>query len=259
MKVEPFMLIGASVLASVRSAAELAARDWTADWGLAADAVTLGARRACESSVPETTGAWSCFASQGQHVYVGWHPDSTAVLQELMFAPDAVHAPAFADVAQLAPAAARAAIDALACALASSLLGSAGSTPAACQAPEAAHYRRGGGAVVLSVAIGRQQSCLVLDQACVRRLAGQATVAALPALAKVDIQRELSDTGVILDLNVGTARVGLGSLMTLAIGDVIRLNAPVEQPISLSLPSGVPVLNGYLGKVGTQLAVELIR
>ena len=72
-------------------------------------------------------------------------------------------------------------------------------------------------------------------------------------------ERALAATPVALDLTIGTARVGLGSLMTLAAGDVIRLDTPAEQPITLSLPGGVALLHGYMGQARDQVAVELTR
>ena len=259
MKAQPFMLIARARLASVEAAVGLTVRRWAADWGIAPDAVALRAQRAWECAQVAAPGAWLRADAQEAQAYAAWHPRSAAVLERLMFAPDAGLGAAGVDTAQLAPAAGRKAQDALAAAVLGALVPDAATASGACAAPDAALYARGAGAVVLSLDLGGCESVLLLDDACVRALCGPADAPALPALAAVDLQRALADTEVALDLTIGAARVGLSNLLTLAAGDVIRLGTPVEQPVTLSLPSGAVLLNGYMGRAGSQVAVDLTR
>ncbi|KQQ96166.1 FliM/FliN family flagellar motor C-terminal domain-containing protein [Massilia sp. Leaf139] len=258
MKATPFMLIGASALASIESAVMPALHAWAGEWGIVHDAVSVGARRAYEHGVQDGL-AWSCSYAQDHHAYFGWHPASTEGLCALMFPPDIAPAQQDAAMAQLAPAAARQAMEALAMALTAVAFPGGGRSPASRTAPGAALYARGAGAVVLSIAVGSVRASLLLDGACVRALAAPAGALHLPPLGKIDLQGALAGTGLTLDLTVGSAQVGLNHLLALAVGDVIRLDTSVEQPVALRLPSGAAVLNGYMGKSGGQLAVELTR
>jgi hypothetical protein len=259
MKASPFMLVGTSVLASIEAAILPVLRAWAGEWGIAVDAVTAKAQRAFEHGAPGERLAWSCFAAHDRHAYLGWHPAATEGLCALLFPPDLAPGRHDAAMAQLAPAAAREAGEALASALANAAPGGAGRAPASRTAPDGALYARGAGAVVLSIAVGGARASLLLNGPCVHALAAPAGTPALPPLTRVDLHDVLSGTGVALDLTVGTARVGLNNLMSLAVGDVIRLDTSVEQPVAMRLASGAIVLNGYMGKSDGRLAVELTR
>lgn len=256
MQVKPFMLVGVSVLASIQSRLEQAVQRWAAEWGVAPAALTLCVQRAWESDVSLLPLAWSAFSLGRQEVRAGWHPDSAGALQDLMFSPDA--SLGALEMAQLAPAAGRAARAALAEALLGAALPHAAES-AAGEEPARHLFERGAGAIVVSIRIGHQVSCLLLNHACVDALSSPAAGTALPALQPVDYRHAVATTDVLLALGVGRARVGLGQLMTLAVGDVIRLETPLDQALALNLPSGAVLLNGYIGQVGGQVAVELIR
>jgi flagellar motor switch/type III secretory pathway protein FliN len=126
--------------------------------------------------------------------------------------------------------------------------------------PPGASWARGAGGVSVQLKLGKSGCRLLLDDSCVRAFAlRMPAVAAPPApLAPVDLAQVVDKVPVALRLSIGGARVGVGALMRLAEGDVIRLDTPIDAPVGLLAPSGVAVCNGYLGRVGDRIAVEVL-
>jgi hypothetical protein len=259
MKVQSFTLLGASVLAGVQAAMTQALDAWAVEWGVPADALCVRAERAYECGAPGLGApAWTSLRMQGRQAYFAWHPELAGALQRLLFAPDGSHAPQADGPAHVAASAARKACAALADALAKvAMTGATQAGLAANEQPAAALSARGAGAVLLLVQAGRHESRVLLNDACVRALLAPAKPAAGAPLAAVDYWRAVAEADVTLDLTIGAAKVGLGNLMTLAVGDVIRLDAAVERPVSLTARGGAPLLAAYLGKTGDQIAVEI--
>jgi len=250
MNVQSFTLLGNSVLEQVQATLARAADGWAGEWGVAAP--TLRAERAFDAGMP-AAAVWSGLRGQDGAVWFAWDAQWHAELQKMMFAGDGTRVPQSEQPPQLAPAAARKAGDALADALVKSLLSAA--TPAL-DMPAAALWARGAGAVMVTLQMGKLESRLLLDAACVRALCPQPKPV-LPALSALDLRAALDGTPVALALTVGAARVGLGSLLSLEVGDVIRLDSAIDAPLAMTLPSGAPLFSAYLGKIGDGMAVEL--
>ncbi|MEJ7808060.1 MAG: hypothetical protein WKG03_19330, partial [Telluria sp.] len=145
MKVMPFTLLGASQLASVQSSVALAVRNWAADWGIPAAAVTVSTRRACEDGAPAGKRFWTGTRLQERRAYFAWHPESAASLQQLMFASDANPGLPAGDPPYMAQAGGRKALDALSAAIAATLFGAGttGAAPHDQEAPQAHLFARG--------------------------------------------------------------------------------------------------------------------
>lgn len=60
-----------------------------------------------------------------------------------------------------------------------------------------------------------------------------------------------------LEVLVGTAELPLPELATLAVGDVIKLDRRLEEPVLVKLGPGAPLCAGYLGTQGKHKAVQL--
>jgi hypothetical protein len=158
--------------------------------------------------------------------------------------------------AVLAPAAANAAIDALLDAVCTTVsAGARGAERVDLTSIPASVWQRGSGAVLVHFTVGSQTCCILLDCAAVQAL--QVRPAALPVLAAVDYPASLAESPVVLELHLGSARVGLGSLLALAAGDVIGLSTRSDGPAMLRAPGGRAALGAYLGRCGDVIAVEL--
>lgn len=74
----------------------------------------------------------------------------------------------------------------------------------------------------------------------------------------VPIRRALDSETLSLDVIVGEAELLLQELAGLTVGDVLRLDRRIDEPLQLTLDGSNPVSAGHLGKAGTQKAVQLL-
>jgi hypothetical protein len=253
MQATSFRLVGQSALAAIHAALLRATSAWAGEWGLAPAQLTVSVERAWEVGPAKQAPAWShCVQEGGREAWFGCSVDLNAELQKALFGSADGAAPI------LAPEGARQAREALLDALARAALASAQSVARSTAAEiPASHWRRGGGAVVAQIAIGRQQCRMLLDSAAAQAL--QLPPAALAPLTPVDYSASVAAAPVSLQLSIGAARVGLGSLMSLSVGDVIRLDAAGDAPVALKTLAGSPVFDAYLGRSGDSVAVELVH
>jgi hypothetical protein len=257
MQVRPFVLLGATVLDTVQAALDGAARQWARDWGVAEHALALTCGRAADGAgVP--AGTWRQRRSEGERsVWLAWPAGLARDIGRALFATDAAAAPAHA--APLACAAADAALAQLLDVLAGVALGGApGLAGEAAQGPAPAAFARGAGTVAARLAIGSHSLHCLLEADCVRALAPRAAAdPAVQDLAPLDYWHLVRDVPVTLPVRIGGAEVGMGSLLSLAAGDIIRLDSCVDDPVAITGPDGAALFKAYLGQVGGLLAVEI--
>ncbi|WEF32856.1 FliM/FliN family flagellar motor C-terminal domain-containing protein [Pseudoduganella chitinolytica] len=254
MSVRPYALLGAAVLAAVRAQCESAVATWCRDWGVDASAFVVTCHRAWEQSAAP---AWrGSLQSGAESMWLGWDNELRGSLQRLLFPPDRQVGP-HTGAATLAAAAASAALDALAAVLGRALLdnevpfaGDAADVPAAMR-------QHGSGAVLAEIRLDRHACWCLLGHDSVLRLGGARPAAAAP-LAALDYPALLGDQPVRLAVAAGQASVGLGSLLSLAPGDVIRLDTLADQPLAVAGPDGAVLLRGYLGTSERQLALDIV-
>ncbi|SFV16640.1 FliM/FliN family flagellar motor C-terminal domain-containing protein [Pseudoduganella namucuonensis] len=263
MQVRPYALLGAAALAAVRGALERAADAWCADWGLPRHQLALTAERAWEGGALHAP-AWRLSHAAGeQALWLGWPLDLAPLLQGMLFAPDKRHAPPGGAPARMAQAGAEAALAALAEGLARSLLGAHTGAGAAGDEPPQAVWRHASGAVRVDVRLGKQACTGVLNHAAVLALcasqAGAASPAPLAPLKPVDRARALGHLPLRLQVDAGRAEVGLGSLLALGVGDVIRLDTLADQPLAIKGPDGRVLFGGHLGTLEKTIALEIVR
>jgi flagellar motor switch/type III secretory pathway protein FliN len=257
MAVRPYTLLGASVLARVQSALQAALAPWCAQWGLAGASVTAECARAWEVKGAQLPPAWQQLRQQaGASLYLGWGTELPAQLESLVFPPDRSYAEAPTGESTLARGAAEAALADLLQALADGCVGGAAAQEPGAPAAAAALLNPGSGAIVAHIRLGRSACVCLLDGAAVAALRG-AQAHALPALAGVAHAHALRDVALRLPLAIGQAEVALGSLMTLAVGDVVRLDTLVAQPLKVSGPDGSVWFEAHLGTLNDALAIEV--
>ncbi len=253
----PFRLLGESALRAVQQTLEQTVSGWASDWGVTYAQVDIGVRRAWDYA-PGQRPAWRASAqAAGRQIWSDFGADFAKGLELAMFSsdPDVMYAGGAGPT--LAPAAAQEALAALRDALIRAalpcqpdMLDDTAAAPIAC-------WRHGSGALVARLSVGRRHGHILLDGSTVQALIDPA--AALPALPAVDVAASIAAVPVSLRLGAGTARVGLGALLSLAPGDVIRLDLDAHAPLALGTVTGHPLFNAYLGRSGDCLAVELVH
>ncbi len=263
MRIRPFVLLGSAALAGVQRMLDAVLGEWCADWGVARDEFSLECCRAWEAG-PVLPGWRAHSIGNGGAQWLAWTDEFQEQLQRLLFAPDRHYGPA-SNPGEIASAGGAAAWTALRRHLMQ--LTVPGADEAATHdvaAPPAEHWLRASGAVLLVLRIGKQvchglldvhATDTVLQQARLRGLV-QRDAPQVP-LAAVDYRQALDAVPVTLPVVLGQARVGLGSLMALAVGDVIRLDSEAERPIAVYNPAGERLFDGYPGLAQVALALEV--
>lgn len=262
MPVRPYTLLGADVLAAARRQLDALLASWCDDWGLARDALVLECQRAWEgvAQLPAAPAWNASWRSGDARLALAWPTDWTAQLQRLMFAPE----PRPAALAALAAGAAAAAWDAWQRSLAQALLPQA-DPELLPSAPLRTDWERASGALLVTLRIGRHACHACLSHALLQVLAqqarqhGQLATASQAPLAPLNYAALLAPLPVQLPVELGRVELGLGSLMGLGVGDVIRLTAPAEQPLPVSGPGGQILFAGYLGLQDDSVALEIVR
>jgi flagellar motor switch/type III secretory pathway protein FliN len=264
MRQRPFSLIGNDVLDAVRRLLDGALRDWCADWGVERDGLVLECLRAWEGEqqLPAAPAWRQPWRSGDGMLSLAWAAELPAQLQKLLFAPDRQYMPS-AGTPHTAVAAGAAAWDALVGAMAAAAMpGGAAAGEAA--APPAEHWRRASGALLIVLRVGKQACHAVLDHEALQALAEQLALRgalrrpAADKLAPVDFHAMLADLPVALPVALGSAQVDFGSLVGLRAGDVIRLDTAADSALQVRGPSGAALFDGYLGRAGEAMALELI-
>ncbi|MCC7705601.1 FliM/FliN family flagellar motor switch protein [Janthinobacterium sp. GW460P] len=255
MSVQPYLLISDTVLAAVTGHLRAAFDAWCAQWGIAASEMELDCLRAWEAPAVSTEASWRALRSSGDDLW--WYactPDWNLQLRQAMF-PQGIAEPVQAAQSGMADEVAEAATQALFASLSGT---TQDGTPLA---PPAAAWSRGAGVVALRLGLGKQSMHVIVSQTAVLRIAQWAGHAAgrLPPLASVNYLRALRDIRLSLPLEVGRAEVGLGSLMLLGVGDVIRLDTLADRPLTVMGPGGGALFDAYLGLADKKVALEVVR
>ncbi|MDM5179184.1 FliM/FliN family flagellar motor C-terminal domain-containing protein [Massilia sp. DJPM01] len=256
MQVSPYSLLGASTLAALEQRCNAMLDAWAGAWGVERSACALDCARAWDTTALRP-GQWQRhYAQAEQAVWIGWPDQLARALQARMFAPDQRHAPDAPGGASLAAQSAAEACAALADALAAAAApGVRAPADSGTAAPPARLFRSASGAVMVALRIAEQSMLCVLNHACLDLPAPQKL--ALPA--RTDLRGVLGYMPVTLSVSLGQVEVDVSQLLTLAVGDVIRLDSHVDQPVTVTGPDGQALFGAHLGSADGTIVVEAVR
>lgn len=119
-------------------------------------------------------------------------------------------------------------------------------------------FETGSGAVVFEILIGCASLRLILSPKLAVRGCMKNNVVE-PTLPSIDFRNVLKNEIFELHVVAGEAEIKIGSLETLMVGDVIRLNTKVEAPFLLTDKDGSRIGNAYLGSLNSNKAVQLAK
>lgn len=239
----PFVLLATSHLTAFRERLHVLLQGWCADWGIDASELQLECLRA-DGQVARAQQGWQGLQGGVWHmVGSGW----LAALRSQMWQESTPNTESLAASATLA-----AHQDWLARLKAWPTEGAtanAGAAVADCFAP-------GSGAVLARLVLGGH-ACDILFALPTAWL--PALPVAKPRLpAPVPRSSALGKLAVHLQVEAGRSEVALGNLLMLAVGDVIRLDHSIDAPLQVFAPKWEHVFDGYLGKRGERMALELV-
>jgi hypothetical protein len=129
-------------------------------------------------------------------------------------------------------------------------------------------WRRWSGAVVVDLPWFDARMHLLVDGASVASLVKAGGVRRSPAPRRSDaavmpVLGALAHAGVRLEVRCGGASIDLGSLVSLRVGDVLRLDHRLDEPVHVVAPAepadAAPLCRGWLGRADAHLCIELAR
>ena len=258
-KVRPFILLSKSKLRLLQQSLMQSVQQWASNWGLAAQDVALD----CQPAAPALARYhWQHSYAKGEQLaWLGWQPGLLAQLHNAMFdnagsAANVVNAGSAGSVAGEAAQAALAD-------LAHRLVQPFGLARTGAQALTPTCLAHASGAVHVQLGLdGEPVLNALLEHASWQ--AWWASLNPLPAAsdparaALVARTHALGKEAVRLRVQAGQAEVSVGNLLSLAVGDVIRFNHPIDTPLQVVTEQGVRVFDGFLGLQDSAKALELL-
>jgi hypothetical protein len=143
--------------------------------------------------------------------------------------------------------------------LAGRLLDAGAAAPALAQQPPAGHcWQRGSGAAIVEAYLGEHVLALVGSPAWVAQQLAARPRAKVPARPEpADPRQCLGGARLSLQAWAGSASVEIGVLQTLAAGDVIRLDARIDQPLQIRVQGCETGRRAWLGSAEGRRALQL--
>jgi flagellar motor switch/type III secretory pathway protein FliN len=258
MPVRPFVLLAGSRLRAIRVRLSTLLEGWCADWGLDPAMFVVDCQRAWE--MPALANwAWQSGYGGGTMAWQAHPAGFERQVLDGMFAPDKtdLRPPAIG----IAVAAAQQATQDLAVRVAQRMLPGPEMAGAPLQ-PAARCFDYASGAIVMTVVICGQSMTWLCPHACLSAAEGEpgqvgVAEANLPPLSRR--QHASGNVALRLTVEAGQADLSVGNLLTLAVGDVIRLNRSIDAPLAVCGPGGQRLFDGHLGKAGDVMALEVAR
>lgn len=257
MAVQPYVLTSQAVLSQLQQRIAGRVGQWCTDWGVAPDAVTVTCQRAWEAGAPSGTAEGCMYQSQDKLLGLWTTLHCAAGMQKLLFSVDHRFEGQSMRPESMAAHVAREALQALQQVVRDDVLGIASVEQAGL--PPAQGWRPGAGSVLVCIAIEEHALFAWMNLASVADLAPAPVKAALPPIAAGAWQRALAPVAVRLPVEIGAAVIDVAGLLSLAVGDVIRLDALLERPVPVKSVTGEMVCGAYLGRVGEHMAIEVCQ
>jgi flagellar motor switch/type III secretory pathway protein FliN len=259
MKIRPFALLNNSLLRDIEGALGVVASAWSADWGVERLSIAVTCSRAWE--VTPSSDQWSQrIAYDDKQVWLSSSPELLKYVQRQIFPIDKRHVIQAPGPTSMALDGAEAAIEALISAIAHKLgMSKAGRTPENDINPDPQNFARASGAVVVGVKVGEQSIKFLINHACVKTQRLQQDLTTLEPLKKVDMSRVCGTAPISLKVSAGQVEVDVGSFMTLAVGDVIRLETSIDKPLKVLGTDDQILFEGHLGTLNKSMAIEVVH
>jgi hypothetical protein len=222
-----------------------AAHEWAAAWGLPPSADKFCARAATSMDVGRT--GWTTLAGPSGGIQ-GWlGATDRAGLHRTLWD----HGP----VGRLAPQL----VDRCVADAAARLAASLGIVPAAAtdERPDSHHVLPWSGAVVFEQSGDGWRFLLLLLASAIEPVGAGAPSLVRPGVTS--LTDAMHDRRMTLQVRLQGCSLDLGALSGLRIGDVVRLEHPVEQPTALTDRHGRPCFEGHLARHGDRKTVVLAK
>jgi flagellar motor switch/type III secretory pathway protein FliN len=254
MEYRPYKLLNATELAEIGKQAEAAFSTWVSDWLGVADMAMVECRRAAEfdmTNYPEKSN-WTCIgADREEWIALARTAAFTAQLRTRLI-PDQ-HTPANSAATEKSPMLS----DLLESALTDFLRMFAAAPAQAHQVPAERFRDIGSGAAVAEIDWKEAKLALVISPPLVASMLSRIGPRAARKGSLVKVNEALANGRMNLKVMVGEAEVELGLLQTIAVGDVIKLNTRVDEPLQVVTADGLRLCRAFLGIRNGRKSIQL--
>jgi len=261
MRVQPFLLLGASTLTGVAVHIMSAVEAWRTEWGLTGLAVEVECLRAWETlpllrSVPWQSG----FVFDGKSAWLACQPELARVIQRQLFPSDQHNPVQLQTRPSIASEGGHAAVQALFNRIAAAVaLISDHVALNESASPQQSAFSFASGSLLARIKLGEQTVSCLLDHACTRALTEHIVPTPRAPIPHGLFNKGLARIPVTLPVEIGQAEVDVASLLTLTVGDVIRLGTSVDQPLTVFGPRREALFDAHLGTLHGAVALEVVR
>ena len=255
------MLIAGATDASIHGKIDTVLAEWCKDWGVKRDVIQLDCKRAWEAPILASEAEWHCCDRAGGtgSIWLSGSEKAIDAMQSLMFPSDGRYSSSYKlRPASLAHETSQAAVGAL-CRKITEALGARLDAGREKTCFDESLRKAASGALAASIRIGSAAIMVIIDAASVRKNISAHPVALSETLRASKRGGVLGNVAITLQCELGKARVNACSLLTLAPGDVIRLDSLVDKPLPVFNAEGKAMFSGYLGAAGHSLALEAAR
>jgi flagellar motor switch/type III secretory pathway protein FliN len=236
---------------------------WCADWGVGRDALTLECKRAWESTGLQRDVAWQRYGRDAAcgSMWLCGREKAIEALQSCMFPSDGRHA--VSRLSRPVSLAKEVAVSAI-----KTLIGKItvtfGGIEIVDEDAESGYIEEcvtqyASGAIAVCIRIGHTALTVVFDERCVRNNIPAHVVPGPDTLRTTRRGSLLGNVPLVLQVELGTAQVEAGSLISLTPGDVICLESVVDRPLQVSNSEGQAMFSGYLAASGKSMVMEVVR
>ena len=123
--------------------------------------------------------------------------------------------------------------------------------------PGSESFYKGNGAVCVELTIADETAVLILSPGLVSRCLQRLPERVASEAQYVPMDASLGSQTVSLQAWVGAAELDIAELQDMAVGDVIRLDTEIEQPMSVTLGGDYTICYGHLGSNESHRALQL--
>lgn len=258
MTVRPYVLLSDGVLGKLRACLLEAVGEWSKDWGLTAQ-VDLECKQAAEFTAVAMSAGWHLhYASVHKKVWFSTNvTELEAAVRRNLFPSDRRLEISNQVNGSIATAMVKRATADVFERLASTL----GFTPTDVQSGsmdiDSFLTEPASGAVLIQIQFGDRPIAILMNHTCLTSIVPEEPLVFGTTTPLITLSQALTDVPVVLPIEIGRVELDVASLISLGIGDVVRLPASVDEPLEIRNENGTALFNAYLGKRDGLVALEV--
>jgi flagellar motor switch/type III secretory pathway protein FliN len=265
MQTRPYKLLGSGELAWLTRSAQQSLDNWAGEWlaGTGSTAVRCLPAHECSNKnrLAGQPAAWTRFSMpQGHWFAILLDDHAAAVLAGGLFGPAGAGGRAPGDrQSALALSVVRKAAAHMSLSLLKRMvpLGDAALPAISSDSLPAPVWQYGSGAVVFEISLASEQVwALAAPETVIAACDGRGRRPGKPELT--DLAQALQRQKVELQVSSGEAEMELGTLQTLAVGDVVRLDTRADEPLAVTDALGAQMGRAFLGVNEGSKAIQLV-